>query len=235
MEAALRRGGIGNIHEPDPKGGPAAASRCLTEKGKLLGRDPLHEDIHDAAADHVGIRCESGHVEMHQAGGSALADGQARRQHVRFDLTAADGPDHGQVPRDQHLRARMARGGAGTIDDRGKRQKFSLFKMLGNVVFQLHANRLVMGNSFPQGPRPCHICFTVHDATRSCRTDQGEAQFGTQLTETTPGRSNGLSSRTLSQTTKKLLVSMAGNKDSISAKVFEEGGGEVWRGEGETL
>ena len=76
-------------------------------------------------------------------------------------------PIDGQVPRDQHLRARMARGGAGTIDDRGKRQKFSLFKMLGNVVFQLHANRLVMGNSFPQGPRPCHICFTVHDATHA--------------------------------------------------------------------
>ena len=90
---------------------------------------------------------------MHQAGGSALADRQARRQHVRFDLSAADGPDHGQVPRDQHLRARMARGGTGTIDDRGKRQKFSLFKMLGNVVFQLHANRLVMGIRFRKIPR----------------------------------------------------------------------------------
>ena len=112
VEAALRRGGVGNVHKPDPEGGPAAALRRLAEGRKLFGREPLH--------DHIGIRREPGHVEMHQAGGSRFTDRETCRQHVGFDLPAADGSKHGQIPRDQHLRPRVARGGTGTLNDRGE-------------------------------------------------------------------------------------------------------------------
>ena len=92
----------------------------MAEGWKLFGREPLHENIHDAAADHIGIRREPGHVEMHQAGGSRFTDGETCRQHVGFDLPAADGSKHGQIPRDQHLRPRVARGGTGSLNDRGE-------------------------------------------------------------------------------------------------------------------
>ena len=81
---------------------------------------------------------------MQDARQAVFAHGEAGRQHVRLHLSSPDGAEDGEIPRDHHLRPGMARRGPRAAYDRGEGQKFPLFQMLGNIVFELHTNRLVV-------------------------------------------------------------------------------------------
>ena len=171
MEGTPRGGGVGDVHQPDAEGRLAPAEGRLPELRKLFRREAFHQNVHHTAADHVRIRGESRHVEMHQAGQPVLADRQTRRQHVGFDLPAADGPEHGKIPRDQHLRSGVPGRGARTPDDRGERQKFSPFQMFDDIAFKLHVNRLAVIPCCVRrvsAPCPIHVfsCITLHAPSR---------------------------------------------------------------------